>query len=164
MASQSKISNMCAIKWSKMNNKSHGASNTSSTIRNIHAQERCHLEGVSLCILHNAEVVGNVVWKRVVVEYMRLALKSSNGQLTWSGSRHNVQVSYACTQQNKECMRMVAKHIIHHDGSREVHEEYDATMAIFMALGIWWKEVRQACFTRNMSKSPSICENGMGAI
>jgi hypothetical protein len=37
-------------------------------------------------------------------------------------------------------------------------------MAIFMALGIWCKEVRQACFTRNMSKSPNICENAMGPI
>ena len=61
MTSRSKISNMCEIKWSKMNNKSHGASNTSSMIHNIHAQEICHLEGVSLCILHNAEVVGMVV-------------------------------------------------------------------------------------------------------
>ena len=34
-------------------------------------------------------------------------------------------------------------------------------MAIFMALGIWCKEVRQACFTRNMSKSPNICENAI---
>ena len=61
MTSGSKISNMCAIKLSKMNNKSHGASNTSSMIHHIHAQERCHLEGVSLCILHNAEVVGEVL-------------------------------------------------------------------------------------------------------
>ena len=82
MTSGSKISNMCARKGSKMTNKSHGASNTSSMIRNIHAQERYHLDGVSLCILHNAEVVGKVAWKRVVVECMRLALKSSNGQLT----------------------------------------------------------------------------------
>ena len=82
MTSRSKISNKCAIKWSKMNNKSHGASNTSSMIRNIHAQERCHLEGVSLCILHNAEVVEKVLEKLVVIECMRLALKSSNGQLT----------------------------------------------------------------------------------
>jgi predicted lipoprotein with Yx(FWY)xxD motif len=61
MASQSKISNKCAIKWPKMANKSHGASNTSSMIRNIHAQERCHLEGVPLCILHNAEAQANAV-------------------------------------------------------------------------------------------------------
>ena len=61
MTSRSKISIKCAIKWSKMNNKSHGASNTSSMIHNIHAQERCHLEGVSLCILHNAEEVAKVV-------------------------------------------------------------------------------------------------------
>ena len=80
MTTGSKISIMCAIKWSNMNNKSHGASNT-SMIRNSHAQERCHLEGVSLCILHNAEVVGKVLEKRVVVECMRLALKTSNGQL-----------------------------------------------------------------------------------
>ena len=71
MASRGKISNMCT----------NGASNTSSMILNIHAQVGCHLEGVSLCILHNAEVVGMVLDKRVMVECMRLALKSSNGQL-----------------------------------------------------------------------------------
>ena len=88
MTSRSKISNMCAIKWSKMNNKSHGASNTSSMIHNIHAhglgvlkREGYHLESMSLCVLHNAEAQENAV-KRVVVECMRLALKSSNGQLT----------------------------------------------------------------------------------
>ena len=63
MTSRSKISNMCAIKWSKMNNKSYGESNTSSMIHNIHAhglgvlkREGYHLESMSLCVLHNAEV------------------------------------------------------------------------------------------------------------
>ena len=129
MTSRIKVSNMCAIKWSKMNNKSHGASNTSSMIRHIHDQERCHLEGVSLCILHNAKVVGKELEKRVVVECMRLALKSSNGQLTRSGSRHEVQVSYTCTQQNKERMRMVDKHIIHHDVYLLLHITIRSTSA-----------------------------------
>lgn len=60
---ESTISNMCAIKWSKMANKSNGGSNTSSTIRNIHAhgfvfleREGYHLESMSVCVLHNAEV------------------------------------------------------------------------------------------------------------
>ena len=62
MTGRIKISNTCAIKWSKMTNKSHGESNTSSRIHNIHAhglgvlkREGYHLESMSLCILHNAE-------------------------------------------------------------------------------------------------------------
>ena len=68
MTNRSKLSNMCAIKWSKMTNKSHGTSKTSSMIHNIHAhglevlkREGYHLESMSLCVLHNAEVVGKVV-------------------------------------------------------------------------------------------------------
>ena len=63
MTSGSKISNMCASKGSKMTNKSHGESNTSSMIHNMHAhglgvlkREGYLLESVSLCVLHNAEV------------------------------------------------------------------------------------------------------------
>ena len=63
MTSGSKISNMCISKGSKMTNKSHGASNTSSMIHTIHAhgfgfleREGYHLESMSLCVLHNAEV------------------------------------------------------------------------------------------------------------
>ena len=87
MASQSEISNMCAIKGSKMTNKSHGASNTCSMIHNSHAhgfwvleREGYHLENVSLCILNNAEAQASAMSKRRGRKWF--ALKSSNGQLT----------------------------------------------------------------------------------
>lgn len=44
-----------------LNMRANGARNTSSMIHNIQDQEGCHLESVSLCILHNAEVEENTM-------------------------------------------------------------------------------------------------------